>query len=328
MQFKTNFTPPTLNPTIEHKSKVLLIGSCFTEHMSKRMEAAKMQVLQNPSGILFNPMAVAHCLQDIIDNKQYIASEMFEINETFQNWHIHSKLGSPKLDEALQNINRPIQVAHEFIQTADWVIITLGSAFAYWHLQEQIFVSNNHRAPMNVFTKTLLTHQQITETLQQQIDALTAVNPDIQILFTISPVRHLRDGLIDNNRSKARLIEATHALVEANAHMQFFAAYEIVIDELRDYRFYDIDFAHPNFMATEYVWQQFLATGIAATDHALFTELKDINIAIKHQSANVSSVAHQAFLANYANKCIALQNQFPHLNLQEEIAYFQQREVL
>jgi GSCFA family len=322
MDFKTSFSPPVLQAQLQHRHKVLLLGSCFTEHMSKRMANAKMQVIQNPSGILFNPISVAKCLHDIISHKQYGPSEMFEINEAYHNWYIHSKLGNPNINEALSNINNPLSEAHLHIQTADWVIITLGSAFAYWHNNEQLFVSNNHRASMNLFTKILLTQQQITDALQQQIDALKILNPDIQILFTISPVRHLRDGLIDNNRSKARLIEATHSLIAANVNVQYFAAYEIVIDELRDYRFYDIDFAHPNFMATEYVWQQFMATAIAPADHALFDAMADINIATQHKSSNVNSKVHQAFLASYAAKCQTMLSKYPYLNLSKELRYF------
>jgi hypothetical protein len=322
MQFKTNFTPANLKPQVQHAHRLLLLGSCFTEHISKRMLAAKMHVMQNPSGILFNPMSVANCLNDIISNKQYKVSDVFNINEAWQSWHIHSNLGDADLQTTLQNINEPISSANDFVQNVDWVIITLGSAFAYWHNTQEIYVSNNHRAPLDLFTKKLLEVSEITEAMQTQIDALKKINPAVQILFTISPVRHLRDGLVDNNRSKARLIEATHALVAANANAQYFAAYEIVIDELRDYRFYDIDFAHPNFMATEYVWQQFLASSVATADHALLTELTDINIALNHKPFNATSKAHKAFLARYAEKCVALKAQHAYLNLANEISYF------
>ncbi len=322
MQFKTNFTAPTLKPALQHHQSVMLIGSCFTEHMSKRLAMAKMQVMQNPNGILFNPISVSNCINDIITNKTYTADSLIYINEAWQHWQVHSNYGHMQQAKALQNINDPIQQAHKFIQQTDWLIITLGSAFAYWHNELQIYVSNNHRAPASVFTKKLLPVTEITNALQTSIDALLKINPSIQILFTISPVRHLRDGLIDNNRSKARLIEATHHLCEVNNNVQYFPAYEIVIDELRDYRFYDIDFAHPNYMATEYVWQQFMQAGISHADHTIFSELMEIHTALNHKVFNEESEAHKNFKQKYLTLCYTIKAQFPYIDLAKEIAYF------
>jgi hypothetical protein len=322
MQFKTNFQLPNLSPKISHSQNVLLLGSCFTEHISKRLSTAKMKVLQNPSGILFNPISVANCLNDLIAKKQYTANDFFLIHEAWQNWNIHSNFGNANIDEAMENINTPISKAHFFLQKVNWVIITLGSAFAYWHINEKKYVSNNHRASLDLFEKKLLLVDEIIETLQMQLDALNKINPSVQIIFTISPVRHLRDGLIDNNRSKARLIEATHSLVQSNANVQYFASYEIVLDELRDYRFYDIDFAHPNFMATEYVWQQFLDSAIDHNCNKAFIEFAALQVAFHHKPFNAKSEAHQSFLKANLQKCESLQLQYPYVNLDEEIAHF------
>jgi GSCFA family len=183
-------------------------------------------------------------------------------------------------------------------------------------------VSNNHRAPAATFDRELLDVGFITENLKQEIAVAKKLNPHLKIICTVSPVRHLREGVIDNNRSKARLLESVHQIVADIENCFYFPSYEIVIDELRDYRFFDIDNAHPNFLATEYVWQRFIDKCIADEDKLLIQELKQIAIAKNHKPFNANSEAHQQFLKTHLQKCIDLEIQHPHLNLSEEKKYF------
>ena len=257
-------------------------------------------------------------------------------------------------------INESQQQAHEFLKEADWVIITLGTSFSYrlisplhlvergqtgqvtpplhlvergqtgevtppLHLVERGLggeVANCHRAPAQWFSKHLLSIQETIEALDGCIHQLFQFNPRLQIIFTISPVRHIRDGMIDNNRSKARLIEAVHHIVNKFDKLHYFPAYEIVIDILRDYRFYDIDFVHPNYMATDFVLQKFAASCLDDEARQLMEELKKISIARRHKAFQPTTIAHKQFLQSSAEKTMELQKKYPFLDLKEELEYF------
>jgi hypothetical protein len=320
MQFTYAFTP-----RIRHTDKIALIGSCFTEHISRRLEERKFSIIQNPHGILFNPVSVLASVRDAVHNVQYTEDSLFYLDEMWHSWLHHSQFSSPSKEECLQKINNSSANACQFLKSANWVIITLGSAFAYRHNELDMHVSNNHRAPAQWFTKELLEPSFILSTLQQCIGLLKEANPTVEIIFTISPVRHLRDGIIQNNRSKARLLESVHTLVESNSFCHYFPSYEIVIDELRDYRYYDIDFAHPNYLATEYVWQQFVKSSIDEADWKLLDSLHHINKAMQHKAVNPNSEAHAQFLLKNWEECIVLEKTFPHLHLENEKHFFSKK---
>jgi GSCFA family len=322
MDFKINFDFPKQANAIKHHEKIMLIGSCFTENICKKMEEVGYQTFQNPNGIIFNPISVASSIRNVVKDIIYDENSLFYAHEAWHSWLHHSKFSNPNKALAIQNINNYNHEAHQFLKTCDWLIITLGSAFAYRHQEMDMHVSNNHRAPAATFTRELLDINFIIENLKKEIALAKSLNPSLKIIFTVSPVRHLREGVIDNNRSKARLIESVHQLVGEIGNCFYFPSYEIVIDELRDYRFFDIDNAHPNFLATEYVWQRFIEKCIADDDKVLIQELKQIAIAKNHKAFNAASQAHQLFLKTHFQKCEALEIQYPHLNLSNEKKYF------
>jgi GSCFA family len=322
MQFTIPFLIPTQAKQICYPDKIMLIGSCFTEHMSKHLADRKFAIFQNSHGILFNPVSVCASLRDVMRGQVYDESNLFSLHEMWHSWMHHSKFSGITQQDALEKMNASVQAANSFLKTSKWLIITLGSAFAYRHNEMDMHVSNNHRAPSNWFTRELLPIDFIQAQLQKTIAELKKFNPELQIIFTISPVRHIREGVIDNNKSKARLIEAVHNMVTDNEHCFYFPSYEIVIDELRDYRFYDIDFVHPNFSATSYVWQRFTETAIDAKCLNLMQELYKIKIAMQHRSMHPASAAHQSFLKMHLDKCKTLQAENSFLHLQTEIDYF------
>jgi hypothetical protein len=322
-QFSISFPIAQWQKPIQHIDAIALIGSCFTENITSKLAQSGFRTLQNPHGILFNPASVLKCIEDIATQKVYTESDLFYLHEAYHSWYHHSRFSGITAAEALHKINTSIAEAKQFISAANIVVLTLGSAFAYRHLEKNILVSNNHRAPSQEFEKTLLPIDQIQSMLEQCIRLLHTIHPAIRVVFTISPVRHLRDGVIDNNRSKARLLEAVHSITEQHKDQTiYFPSYEIVMDELRDYRFYDIDFAHPNYTATQYVWERFKAIAIDHSCHALMEKLQQIHIAKNHRSSNPSSIAHQDFLQKHLALCKALQEEFPYLDLSEEIGYF------
>ena len=263
MDFHLAFTPKPFDVKINHQHNLLLIGSCFTEQIGTKLANHKFAVLDNPNGILFNPVSITRSVSSYIDNKQYSGSDLFYQNESWNSWEHHSHFSHPDKRTCLKGINDSQTRAHDFLKKADWLLITLGSAFVYetsplTPLREERgkynnVVANCHKVPTDKFTKQLLPAEEVFADLKTMIEKVAAFNPALKIIFTISPVRHIRDGFVENNRSKAVLIQAVHKLIENNKNSFYFPAYELVIDDLRDYRFFAEDMVHPNYAATNYV---------------------------------------------------------------------------
>ena len=330
MQFFANINIKPLEPAITHRDKILLTGSCFTEHIGNYLLENKFKVLQNPNGILFDPASVASSLLSYIQNKQFTEEALFYLNETWNSWQHHSRFSNIDKAEGLNNINKSQQQAHVFLKEADWLIITLGSAFTYKLTAGSLLfipqnggeVANCHKAPAQNFNKHLNTIEEIITAFDGVLFRLFHFNPKLKIIFTISPVRHLRDGVVDNNRSKARLIEAVHHLVNKFDKLYYFPAYELVIDILRDYRFYDVDLAHPNYAATQFVLEKFSESCFDQPTRDLMEEIKKIVIARKHKPFNPQSSMHKKFMQQQLEKTRQVSNKHPYLNLEDELKYF------
>ena len=332
MQFFSTINIKPLKPSVTYKDKILLTGSCFTEHIGNFLMDTKFNVLQNPNGILFDPLSVSSSLISYVQNKNYTEEDLFYLNETWNSWQHHSSFSNNDKNECLLNINQSQQQAYTFLQDADWLIITLGSAFTYkliphplplstgWRGESP--VANCHKAPAQNFTKHLNTIEEIVTAFDNTIHQLFHFNSKLKIIFTISPVRHLRDGVVDNNRSKARLIEAVHHLVNKFDKLYYFPAYELVIDVLRDYRFYDVDLAHPNYAATQFVLEKFSESCFNQSTRELLEEIKKIVIAKKHKPFNPGSSLHKKFLQQHFEKTQEILNMHPYLNFEKELKYF------
>lgn len=333
MDFMVNIDIKKLPAPIGYQDKILLVGSCFTEHIGNTLAELKFSVLQNPNGILFDPASVCKSLISYTRNEKYTEADLFQLNEVWHSWQHHSRFSNINKQEALKNINDSLQRAHDFLKQADWIIITLGSSFSYRLTQlgqsgsaitssDRSGVANCHRAPGQWFHKHLLGIDETISSLDECYHRLLQFNPKLRILFTVSPVRHIRDGVIDNNRSKARLIEAIHHMVNKFDRLYYFPAYELVIDVLRDYRFYDIDMVHPNYMATQYVLEQFAASCIDKESQEIMEEIKKIVIARKHKAFQPDTSAHRQFMQAHFEKAQSLQRSYPFVDLQEEMKYF------
>jgi hypothetical protein len=308
--------------TIDYRHDILVVGSCFTEHIGNALKELKFSVLQNPNGILFDPQSVTASLVSYMQNRQYAESDLIYLNELWQSWQHHSRFSGTDKNEVLSNINRSQKTASKFLRNADWLIITLGTAFSYKLNENGLGVANCHRAPAQQFRKHLMTIEEMNTALDNCLHQLFHFNPKIRVLFTVSPVRHIRDGVVDNNRSKARLIEVVHHLVNKFDKLYYFPAYEIVIDVLRDYRFYDIDLVHPNYSATQFVLKHFMESFINEPSRQLATEIQKLAIAYKHKAFNPSTEAHQKFLRSNLEKVMELRRQYPFLDFQKEIDHF------
>ncbi len=312
---------------ITYKDKILLLGSCFTEHIGNALGEWKFPVLQNPNGILFDPASVCDSLISYVENRKYTDKDLFLLNEVWHSWHHHSRFSNVKQEVSLEAINDSQERAHQFLKEADWVIVTLGSSFSYRltemadGMQRQA-VANCHRAPGAWFDKHLLEISETVTMLDNCYHRLLQFNPRLKFIFTISPVRHLRDGVVDNNRSKARLLEAVHHMVNKFDRLYYFPAYELVVDVLRDYRFYDIDLAHPNYLATSYVMERFVNSCIDPSAVELMQEIRQLVTARKHKAFQPDTNAHRQFLAIHYEKAKLLQEKYPFLNLGKELSFF------
>ncbi len=328
VKFHYEFDIKALPESIAHVHKLFLVGSCFTENIGDKLKKHKFKVLENPNGILFNPVSVAEAVINVVENKQYTIDDLFNYNEGWHSWQHHSRFSGVTAEDALQKINTATQAAHDYIKTADCILITLGSAWIYTLTEKALnanvgtVAANNHKAPADWFERKLMDVGQVITVLGTMLDRLGALNPHIQVIFTISPVRHLREGVIDNNRSKAVLITAVHYMIEQLKKLYYFPAYELVIDDLRDYRFYAEDLVHPNYYATQYVWEKFVQACMNDDTKKLMEEIASINLAFNHKPFNASSTMHQKFLANNYTKVKQLQEQYSYLDFSKELAYF------
>lgn len=308
---------------IDYCDKILLTGSCFTEHIGNHLQDLRFAVLQNPNGIIFDPSTVASSLLSYIENHQYTGDDLFYLHELWHSWQHHSRFSGMDRQEVLRGMNASQQQAHLFLKEAKWLIITLGTSYSYRLVENGRPVANCHRAPAAWFHKQLMTIEDTVTAMDTCLYRLLRFNTGLNVIFTVSPVRHVRDGVVENNRSKARLLEAVHHLVDKYPRLYYFPSYELVIDVLRDYRFYDIDLVHPNYAATGFVIEQFMEYFVNKDSAALSKEVEKIVTARRHKPFQPSTEAHRKFMQLYAARTRALMAAHPFLPLQEELAFFE-----
>lgn len=328
MKFRFEFDINKLNEPIRHWNKLLLIGSCFTENIGVKLDRYKFTTLQNPNGILFNPVSVAEALTDYIELNHFSEEQLFNYNEGWHSWKHHSRFSGITAAGAVEKINASTFAAHKFLKETDYVFITLGSAWIYTLTEKAVngkagqVAANNHKAPADWFYRRLMTPEEVLRVLDNVIHRLFLFNSKLKIIFTISPVRHIREGVVENNRSKAVLIQTVHHLTDKFDRLYYFPAYELVIDDLRDYRFYAEDLVHPNYFATQYVWEKFVDACMDEKTRALMDEIHSINLAYQHKPFNESSEQHKKFLKSYFQKTKNLQEKHSYLDFTKEIEYF------
>ena len=329
MKFKLTLEANKSATTIHYQDKIMLMGSCFTENIGAKLHRHLFEVKVNPHGILFNPMSVIGALQDYIDCKQYNTNDLFELNDLFNSWHHHTRFSDTTASATLEKINNSINDTYAFLKGADQLVITLGSAWLYSLTRlapnkAGLVVANNHKAPAQWFEKKLMDPVELSAQLEKIVAALQAFNKNIHIIFTISPVRHLREGLIENNRSKSALIYAVHDVIAKSKAVDYFPAYEYVIDDLRDYRFYSEDLVHPNYAATNYVWDKLVSTYFTEDTQLIMGEVAELQLAKQHKPFNKASIAHKAFLQKCLLKTELLQSKYPYLPLADFLTFFKE----
>ncbi|MEO6134557.1 MAG: GSCFA domain-containing protein [Ginsengibacter sp.] len=310
--------------TISYRDKIILIGSCFSEEIGYKMKSLKFDVLQNPNGILYHPISICQSLSSTIENKKQTEKDIFEFNGLWHSWQHHSIFSGVDKNEVLDTINQAQSTAHNLLKKSTYLVITFGSAFYYQLKNDKRAVANCHKAPADWFEKFLMPVDSIIDDTKNILSLLNEFNPGLKIIFTVSPVRHVKDGVIENNRSKARLIEAIHSIIEATDNCFYFPSYELVTDILRDYRFYKNDLVHPNETAIEYVFEKFCEAAINAEEKEIMTKVQSIIHAVEHKPFSKESAPFQKFAGAQIKIIEHLQDQFPSIDLSSEKKYFEE----
>jgi len=323
MELILPFQSPSFPFNISFKDRILLMGSCFSEEISNKLQALKFNVIQNPNGILYDPLSISDALFSYIENKPFEEKNLFQLNGLWYSWQHHSVFSGINKESVLQKINDSRLGAHVFLKNATYLFITFGTAFNYLLKNNLQNVANCHKAPGNSFIKNLLPVEEIRADLQSVITALEIFNPQLRIIFTVSPVKHIKDGIIENSRSKARLIEAAHAIAEEKQNAFYFPSYEIVTDILRDYRFFKKDLVHPNEMATDFVFEKFSESFFDRETKNIINEIEKVTAAANHKPFEKESEKHQKFLLAQIENIDRLRRQFPFVNLSNERQHFQ-----
>ena len=310
MQFRTQIPIKKESNQIDYHSNILMIGSCFSDSIGKKLNYYKFTNFINPNGIVFNPISIENSVKEAVHKKEYTKDDLVFYDGLWHSFNHHSKFSGVTPELNVKNEN--IIAFYDALKTTTHLIITLGSAWVYRYLKTNTIVANCHKIPQNEFRKNLLSIAEIERSLQNTIDLIKSVNTDVSILFTVSPVRHLKDGFIKNQLSKSHLIAAIHNIKEKN--VSYFPAYEIVMDELRDYRFYKEDMIHPNKIAINYIWERFCKTWMSDTTIQTMDEVTTIQKGLAHIPFHPKSEQHQEFLKNLETKIKELQLKFPEIH--------------
>ncbi len=304
------------NHQIDYNSNVLLLGSCFVENIGEKLNYFKFQNLQNPFGILFHPKAIENLIAKAIGKKRYSEKDVFFHNEQWHCFDGHSKLSNSSKEELLVDLNDNIKLTNKQIHESTHIIITLGTAWVYNHIKTKNTVANCHKVPQKAFKKEVMPVDAVFKSLKNIVKLIKSKNTDACIIFTVSPVRHIKDGFVENMQSKAHLITAIHQVLSPRAQqggLYYFPSYEIMMDELRDYRFYNDDMIHPNQLAINYIWETFQKVWISNEAPKIMEAVATIQKGLQHKPFNPKSKAHHEFLQKLESKKKEIQSQFPQI---------------
>lgn len=317
MELITKIPVPKSNHPIDYHSRLVSFGSCFVENMGGKFAYYKFQNITNPFGILFQLLAIEKLFTLALSEKEFTETDVFFHNERWHCFDAHSAMSHPQQEVLLENLNNALEITRKNLKEATHCIITLGTAWVYQHKASGELVANCHKVPQKEFKKRLLTIEEIEKSLENIIDCVRKFNPNYSLIFTISPVRHLKDGFTENQVSKSHLISALYKIrntEEFKQYLYYFPSYEIVMDELRDYRFYGPDMIHPSPTAIDYIWNRFSECCIAEEVLPVMKEVDIIQKSLAHKPFNPNSESHIRFLKNLKLQIEKLQKEFDHIH--------------
>ncbi|MEA1874266.1 MAG: GSCFA domain-containing protein [Bacteroidota bacterium] len=321
MKFKTEIELKSSDLRIYHSQNLCLMGSCFTDNIGGMLKTHRFNSLVNPFGVLYNPASIEKHLLALLNQVHPNESELFQHQGVYSHFDFHSKFSHPDKEKALGNMKISFNSVN--LETLDVLFITWGTSRIYQLKSDNSIVANCHKLPANHFVRSQLSINEIVESYNNLIEGLLSINPKLKIVFTVSPVRHLKDGFIENQRSKARLILAAEALEQIHSAVHYFPAYEIMTDDLRDYRYYAEDMLHPNTFATQYIWEKFSDFFFSQTTVNLNRELLKLHKARHHTLFFPETVESERFANVHLMRCYEIMQSNPEINLDEYVEYFE-----
>jgi len=314
MKFRTEINIPRAPFAIAHANKTLMMGSCFVENISAKLKTAGFHVDVNPFGILYNPVSIGNAINDLLWRKEFTENDIFFSNGIYQSFSHHGRFSDVDPARALEKMNRQLMASQQFVKEASVLIVTFGTAKVYRLLSTGKVVANCHKLPANYFSHELLSVNEIAELWLNCIRQLRQVNKGLRIIFTISPIRHWKDGAHDNQLSKSVLFVALNEILRWTENTCYFPSYELMMDDLRDYRFYAEDMIHPNVQAIDYIWEKFGDAYFNNTTKAIIKEWESISQALNHRPFNPDSIEYQTFKANAEKRKDRFLQQHPEVN--------------
>lgn len=321
--FRTTFKIPESSFKLNYETPVMLIGSCFTENIGKRLSRYKFRTLSNPAGIVFNPVSMAITLRRIMTGQPFQEKDLLHYNNQWLSLEHHGSFSHADASVALKKMNQALTEARQFLKDSAVLMVTWGTAWVYSYKESGQVVANCHKLPQNAFDKRILSTQEIVGQYKELLQELRAYNPRVQVCFTLSPVRHWRDGAIENQRSKSSLHVAIQELVDAFGFCHYFPAYELQMDDLRDYRFYEADMIHPSEQAVDYIWDKFRQAWIDPQLFPLMEKIGKLAAAFQHRPHHAASEAYRRFAAQQIKNIEEVLVENPYLDFSDEIAFFQ-----
>jgi hypothetical protein len=313
MKFQTTIPIKKSEHLIDYSSKLISFGSCFAENMGYKFDYFKFQNTTNPFGIIFNPISLEKIILRSIHKKYFTEKDIFFQNEAWHCYEVHSELSNTYKAEFLTTLNQLIDTTNGHLEKATHCLITLGTSWVYKHIESDVIVANCHKVPQKQFVKELLSVADIEASLKRIVSEIQVVNPNCKFIFTISPVRHSKDGFVENNVSKSHLITALYQFLSKTTSSIYFPSYEIMMDELRDYRFYAEDMLHPNQIAIDYIWMKFSENYINEIEFETMQHVSEIQKALNHRPFNLNSESHLKFQDNLKQKINAIVAKYPEM---------------
>ena len=315
--FRTELTLSASEARIRLTDSILTIGSCFSDVIGNQLILNKLKALVNPFGTIYNPFSIHQVIQHAINRSTISDTSFAQRQDSFLHYDFHSRFSAENKEELQQTLQSALSGAHDFLRKSNWLIITFGTAWVYELKETNSIVANCHKMPQGLFNKFLLTQKKILDSFETMYVDLKTLKPDLQIILTVSPVRHLKDTLELNSVSKSILRMACHTLSHQHSDVHYFPSYEIMLDDLRDYRFYKSDMIHPTELAEAYIWEKFVNRYFDEELKLFLAKWKDIRQALNHRPFNPGSVPHQKFVLETIKKLEELK----HLvNVDKEIA--------
>lgn len=311
--FSTKIDIQSSAAKIEYSSKILTLGSCFSENIGTKLKDGCFDVDINPFGVLFNPFSISESIKLLLQKKTFTSNDLFYHNSLWGSFTHSTHFSDSNAEKCLHNINSRFEKASDSLNSTDYLIITFGTAWVYKLAESEKIVANCHKLPSTKFIRERLGANEISETYSELITNLHAINPKLNIIFTVSPVRHWKDGPTENNISKGILLQAVQEIVSAHSQTYYFPAYEILLDELRDYRFYAPDMLHPSEVAVDYIFDAFTKVYFNAETLNCFKQVKQVQTGLAHRPQHTESAEFKTFKANLESKKTNLLTTYPVL---------------